>query len=97
MATTPTNSALGALREAATSFDVVSLGSRRTNSPHDFYRYPARFPPKFAAAAVQAFTRPGDLVLDPFVGGGTTLVEAVRLGRRAVGADINPIAVFVSR
>ena len=44
---------------------------------HNFYRYPARFSPKLVRAAIEAFTEPGDLVLDPFVGGGTTLVEAM--------------------
>jgi DNA modification methylase len=48
---------------------------------HNFYRYPARFSPKLARAAIEAFTEPGDLVLDPFVGGGTTLVETMVLRR----------------
>lgn len=39
----------------------------------------------------------GDLVLDPFVGGGTTLVEARVLGRPAIGVDINRLAIFVTR
>jgi len=64
---------------------------------HGFYRYPARFSPQFAHAVIEAFTKPGDLVLDPFMGGGTTLVEARTLGRRAVGADINSLAVFISK
>src|SRR5688572_5448436 len=49
---------------------------------HTFYRYPARFSPIFARAAIEAFTSPGDLVLDPFMGGGTTLVEASSIGRQ---------------
>lgn len=63
---------------------------------HNFYRYPARFSPKLVRAAVEAFTDPGDLVLDPFVGGGTTLVEAMVSGRQAIGADISSLATFVS-
>lgn len=63
---------------------------------HTFYRYPARFSPQFARAAIEAFTKPGDIVLDPFMGGGTTLVEARVLGRRAIGIDISNLAVFVS-
>jgi len=74
----------------------VSLGSRRTTTVHEFYRYPARFSPDFARATIEAFTEPGDLVLDPFVGGGTTLVEARLLGRLGVGSDLNSLAVFVS-
>ena len=64
---------------------------------HDFYSYPARFSPLFARAVIKSFSQPGDLVLDPFMGGGTTLVEALVLGRYAFGADINPLAVFVAK
>lgn len=63
---------------------------------HNFYRYPARFSPKFVRAAIEALSKPGDLVLDPFMGGGTTLVEALALGRHAVGADISSLATFIS-
>lgn len=62
---------------------------------HAFYRYPARFSPKLAARAIDLFSRPGDLVLDPFSGGGTTVVEAFARGRRAIGTDINELATFV--
>src|SRR6185436_11446244 len=64
---------------------------------HTFYRYPARFSPQFAAAAIEAFSEPGDLVLDPYMGGATTLVEAIARGRRAVGCDLNSLAVFIAR
>src|SRR5438105_475195 len=63
---------------------------------HGFYKYPARFSPVFASAAIRAFTEPGDLVLDPHVGGGTTLVEAIAAGREAVGVDISSLAEFVT-
>src|SRR5258708_6700549 len=64
--------------------------------PHGFYKYPARFSPVFASAAIQTFTQPGDLVLDPHVGGGTTMVEAIAAGREAVGVDISTLAEFVT-
>jgi hypothetical protein len=63
---------------------------------HNFYRYPARFSPQFAKAAIETFSNPGDTVVDPFMGGGTTLVEARVLGRRAIGIDINALAAFIS-
>jgi hypothetical protein len=63
---------------------------------HNFYRYPARFSPTLVRAAINAFTEPGDLVMDPFVGGGTTLVEALASGRHGIGADISSLAAFVS-
>jgi hypothetical protein len=64
---------------------------------HGFYRYPARFSPLFAGAAIEQFTESGDLVLDPFAGGGTAIVEALARGRAVIGNDINSLAVFVSR
>ncbi len=63
---------------------------------HTFYNYPARFSPLFARAAIMAFTQPGDLVIDPFMGGGTTLVEARALARSAIGIDISSLASFLS-
>src|ERR1051326_2322441 len=63
---------------------------------HTFYRYPARFSPDFVRSAVERFTRPGDLVLDPFMGGGTTAVEALASGRTFVGADLNRLSVFIA-
>jgi len=45
------------------------------------------------ADIVERFTRAGDLVLDPFLGGGTTGVVASRLGRNFIGADIDPEAI----
>jgi DNA methylase len=63
---------------------------------HGFYKYPARFSPSFVRAAIETFTRPRDLILDNHVGGGTTLVEALALGRRAIGVDISTLASFVA-
>jgi SAM-dependent methyltransferase len=49
--------------------------------------------PAVARAIVEAFSKAGELVLDPFCGSGTVLVEAMAAGRRAVGVDLNPLAV----
>jgi len=62
---------------------------------HNFYRYPARFSPQFAATAIQLFSKPGDIILDPYMGGGTTVVEGMALGRRIIGNDLNSLAVFI--
>lgn len=64
---------------------------------HNYYRYPARFSPRFVSTVIAEFSRPGDVVVDPFVGGGTTLVEAAVAKRVAIGSDINSLAAFVSR
>lgn len=64
---------------------------------HTLYKYPARFSPIFARSAIESFTVPGEGVLDPFVGGGTTIVEARLSGRHAYGSDISSLSVFLTR
>ena len=54
--------------------------------------YRGNWPPQLVRNIITKFTRPGDLVLDPFVGGGTTLIEAWLLGRYSVGIDISKLA-----
>jgi hypothetical protein len=85
------------VRTEAEFIDAVHTRQPIAGLTHGFYRYPARFSPLFVRAAIKEFTQPGDVVLDPFMGGGTTLVEARALGRKAIGTDINTLAVFVSR
>jgi hypothetical protein len=63
---------------------------------HGFYKYPARFSPAFVRSTIEAFTEPNDLVIDPHVGGGTSLVEALATGRDAIGVDISALASFVT-
>jgi hypothetical protein len=63
---------------------------------HNFYRYPARSSPKFVRSIIEQFSKPGDLVADPFMGGGTTLVEALALGRQGLGFDISSLATFIA-
>jgi modification methylase len=52
--------------------------------------HPAKMLPAIAARAVATYTEPGDLVLDPMCGIGTTLVEAAHLGRDAIGVEYEP-------
>jgi hypothetical protein len=66
-------------------------------APHDLYRYPARFAPSFPREVIRAFSDEGELVLDPFCGGGTTLLEAMALRRRAAGMDVSSLAAFIAR
>ena len=69
--------------------------SRVAGLTHNFYRYPARFSPGFVRSVIEALSEPGDWVFDPFAGGGTTLVEAMALGRHALGIDISSLSVFI--
>jgi site-specific DNA-methyltransferase (adenine-specific) len=53
------------------------------------FDHPAIFPDKLAKDHVLSWSNPGDLVLDPFAGSGTTLKAAKELSRRYVGIEIN--------
>lgn len=64
---------------------------------HGFHSYPARMHPSTARRLIEAFSAPGERVLDPFCGSGTVLVEAKLLKREAVGVDANPLAVKLAR
>lgn len=64
---------------------------------HNFYRYPARFAPEFAREIILEFSKEGDVILDAFMGGGTTIIEAIANDRFAYGIDINPLAYFITR
>lgn len=58
--------------------------------------YFAMFPEAFAEEQIGKFTSPGDYVLDPFCGRGTTLLQALLMGRHAAAADINPVAYCIT-
>src|SRR5262245_59473231 len=62
---------------------------------HPFHTYPARLHPATAKVLVE-FAGDGT-ILDPFCGSGTVLVEARAAGQRAIGSDLNPLAVLVAR
>ena len=64
---------------------------------HALCPYFAMFPETFVETWVERLTRPGDFVLDPFCGRGTTPFQALLMGRKAVASDINPVAYCVTR
>jgi SAM-dependent methyltransferase len=74
------------------STTVWSFKQRGSWATHDG-RYRGNWSPYIPRNLILRYTRPGDLVLDPFVGGGTTAVEAKLLGRRCIARDINPVCV----
>lgn len=59
--------------------------------------FPTQKPLRLLERIIAASSNPGDLVLDPFCGSGTSLVAAQRLGRRATGFDCQPLALAVAR
>ena len=64
---------------------------------HGLHPYAAKCPPPLVRWALERYSRPGQRVLDPMAGGGTTLVEALLTGRRAVACDIDPLACLLAR
>lgn len=82
-------------RLVATALDVPS-GADPRELTHGFHSYPARFHPLLVRRLLAGVPR-GATVLDPFVGSGTTTVEAVRAGLRALGSDVNPLGVELAR
>ena len=66
-------------------------------SAHGLHEYKGKFNPQVARAILNILAIPiGARVIDPFCGSGTSLLECTHLGMRAVGTDINPLAVFIS-
>jgi modification methylase len=59
--------------------------------------HPARMAPDLAKSLIEDYTQPGDWVLDPLAGVGTTHVEAIHVGRHAFGAEIEPGWVALAR
>jgi SAM-dependent methyltransferase len=64
---------------------------------HGFHSYAGRMHPTIARGAVAAFSQPGDIVVDPFCGSGTVLVEAMSAGRAAIGVDASPLGTAIAR
>lgn len=77
--------------------DSANSKKKINGKTHTFYRYPAAFSPIFAETIINIFTKPSDVILDPFVGGGTSAVEAFALQRKFYGIDVNPLSVLVSK
>lgn len=68
--------------------------TRRQRAAHTLHEvsYRACFKPQLPRFFIERLTRPGDLVYDPFMGRGTTVLEAALLGRRVAGNDVNPLS-----
>jgi SAM-dependent methyltransferase len=85
------------LAETVPRLDWECTGQDTRYLTHPLHRYSSKFIPQIARQAIMLTTSPGELVLDPFCGSGTVLVEAGLLGRRGIGVDLNPLAVMISK
>lgn len=75
---------------------VWDLPNVKANHPEKTI-HPCQFPHELAERCVLALTRPGDIVLDPFLGAGTTAIAALKAGRRIVGIEKDPTYVAVAQ
>jgi len=64
---------------------------------HGIHSYPAMMIPQVARKLIQIFGHKGDVLLDPYCGSGTTLLEGMLAGMNAVGTDLNPLARLIAR
>lgn len=64
---------------------------------HNFHAYPCKFPAFIPREIIKKYAKKGDIICDPFVGSGTTLLEATLLGYSSIGNDINPLSCLLSK
>lgn len=82
-----------ALEQGGTAQDIWSDIKPIHNQSQELLGYPTQKPEALVSRIIQASTNPGDIVLDSFMGSGTTAVAAQKLGRRWIGCDINKGAI----
>ncbi|MBC8185008.1 DNA adenine methylase [candidate division KSB1 bacterium] len=71
--------------------------AKTNGTTHSFHPYPAKFIPQIPLTLIKELSYKGDTVYDPFLGSGTTCVEANALNRNAIGNDVNELAVLISK
>jgi DNA modification methylase len=77
------------------SEDLDFHGKDSKYASHDFHAFPAKFPPQLPDKFIHGLTQPGDTVLDPMSGSGTTVLEAFINQRRGIAFDIDPLALLI--
>ncbi len=90
---------LQASLEASTCGETQSPTRQKTRySAHGLHEYRGKFNPQVVRAIANILQlKPGDWILDPFCGSGTTLLEAAHIGFNAIGVDFNPLGVLIAQ
>ncbi len=73
------------------------IGKQVSYATHGIHKYPAKFIPQIPRFCMESYSKVGDSVLDPFMGSGTTLLEAYVSGRESYGIDIHPLARLIAK
>ncbi len=76
--------------------DDIPAARQEAARHYGVHPYFTRRPSNVVRAYIERYSRPGDVVLDPFGGSGVTAIEAMLLGRRAIHNDLNPFANFIT-
>ena len=95
-----TKLASGTYREklaALLESDLDFHGQSSQYLSHNFHSFPAKFPPQLPRVFIENLTEPGEVVLDPMMGSGTTVLEAFVTGRSVLGFDIDPLAQLLCK
>jgi site-specific DNA-methyltransferase (cytosine-N4-specific) len=80
------------------SFRAVRRAQATRYSAHGLHEYKGKFNPQVVRAIGNLLNlRPGAVVLDPFCGSGTTLLECAHAGWHGIGIDLNPLAIFIAK
>jgi len=74
-----------------------TIESKPHTPVYKMHKYFARRPWNIFRELIQRHSVAGDIIMDPFMGGGVTVVESLRLKRKVVGIDVNPLAAFITR
>ena len=85
------------LRDPSREYSRLAFPREFERLSHNVFRFPAKFHPPVVRRLIHRFSSPGQTVLDPFCGSGTTLVEGLVAGRAVVGTDIDPLSVLITR
>lgn len=87
-------------QRVASDLEAIDWAFTKDNTrflTHDLHPYPAKFIPQIPGHLIARLSLRGELVLDPFGGSGTTALEAIRLGRRAISLDANAVGTLIGR
>jgi hypothetical protein len=85
------------LIEKFQELDWTFRGIKAREGIHGIHSYPAMMAPPVARRLIGELTNREDIILDPFCGSGTVLAEAILLGRKSIGYDINPLALLIAK
>lgn len=74
---------------------IKPIKAKPHTAPYKIHKYFARRPWNVFEGIIKAVTEKGELILDPFCGGGVTIYESLKNNRNVIGIDLNPLSIFI--